>query len=181
MHTFSMSSWSMRLPVVVLPLSGVNDFLNTVIPVDNGIYHDSRPTVRVSEADLLPIDTTLAFHPRLSRFNDLFNQGMVAVVQGIGYPNHNRSHFRGMDIWHTCEAEKVGTEGWLGRVIREFDPKKENVVTAVSFGPCLFRALAVPGVPVACVAAYQRRTIASARTNHRCARRGRRDSRNGPS
>ena len=63
-----------------------------------------------------------------------------------------RSHFRSMDIWHTCEAEKVGTEGWLGRVVREFDPKKENVVTAVSFGPCLFRALAVPNVPVACVA-----------------------------
>jgi uncharacterized protein (DUF1501 family) len=57
-----------------------------------------------------------------------------------------------MDIWHTCEPDKVGTEGWLGRVAREFDPKKENVVTTVSFGPSLFRALSVPGVPVACVA-----------------------------
>ena len=66
--------------------------------------------------------------------------------------NSPRSHFRSMDIWHTCEADKVGTEGWLGRVVREFDPKKENVVTSVSFGPCLFRALSVPDVPVACVA-----------------------------
>jgi hypothetical protein len=57
-----------------------------------------------------------------------------------------------MDIWHTCEPDTVGTEGWLGRVVRDFDPKKENVVTAVSFGPCLFRALSMPGVPVACVA-----------------------------
>ena len=73
-------------------------------------------------------------------------------MHGVGYLDSPRSHFRSMDIWHTCEAEKVGTEGWLGRVVREFDPKKENVVTAVSFGPCLFRALAVPGVPVACVA-----------------------------
>ncbi len=57
-----------------------------------------------------------------------------------------------MDIWHTCEPDKVGTEGWLGRVAREYDPNKENVITVVSFGPSLFRALAVPGVPVACVA-----------------------------
>src|SRR5260370_35132242 len=57
-----------------------------------------------------------------------------------------------MVSWHTCEADKVGPEGWFGRVVREIDPKKENVVTAVSFGPCLFRALAVPDVPVACVA-----------------------------
>ena len=56
-----------------------------------------------------------------------------------------------MDIWHTCEPDKLGTEGWLGRVIRDIDPNKENVVTAVSFGPSLFRALASPGVPVACV------------------------------
>src|SRR5262245_9080296 len=56
-----------------------------------------------------------------------------------------------MDIWHTCEPEKVGTQGWLGQVAREYDPKKENVVTVVSFGPCLFRALVAPGVPVSCV------------------------------
>jgi hypothetical protein len=56
-----------------------------------------------------------------------------------------------MDIWHTCEPDKLGTEGWLGRATREIDPNKENVVTTVSFGPSLFRALALPGVPVACV------------------------------
>ncbi len=74
------------------------------------------------------------------------------MMHGVGYLDSPRSHFRSMDIWHTCEADKVGTEGWLGRVAREIDPKKENVVTTVSFGPCLFRALSVPGVPVACVA-----------------------------
>src|SRR5262249_54346497 len=76
----------------------------------------------------------------------------LAIMHGVGYLDSPRSHFRSMDIWHTCEADKVGTEGWLGRVVRELDPKKENVITAVSFGPCLFRALSVPGVPVACVA-----------------------------
>jgi hypothetical protein len=56
-----------------------------------------------------------------------------------------------MDIWHTCEPEKTGTEGWLGLATRELDPHKDNIVTAVSFGPSMFRALVVPGVPVACV------------------------------
>jgi uncharacterized protein (DUF1501 family) len=77
--------------------------------------------------------------------------GNVAIVHGVGYPNSPRSHFRSMDIWHTCEPEKVGTEGWLGLATRDLDPRKENVVTTVSFGPAMFRAVAVPGVPVACV------------------------------
>jgi hypothetical protein len=75
----------------------------------------------------------------------------VAIIQGIGYPNPNRSHFRSMDIWHTCEPDKVGTEGWLGRAIRDIDPHKENVLTGVNFGRGLPRALAAPGVPVASV------------------------------
>ena len=82
---------------------------------------------------------------------DLYHQGDVAVVHGVGYPNSPRSHFRSMDIWHTCEPDKMGTEGWLGLAARDLDPRKENVVTTVSFGPSLFRALAVSGVPVACV------------------------------
>ena len=74
----------------------------------------------------------------------------MAIIHGVGYANSPRSHFRSMDIWHTCEPDKLGTEGWLGRTARDIDPNKENVVTAVSFGPSLPRALALPGVPVAC-------------------------------
>jgi uncharacterized protein (DUF1501 family) len=83
---------------------------------------------------------------------DLYDQGKVAIVHGIGYPNSPRSHFRSMDIWHTCEPDKVGTEGWAGRVARELDPNKENVLTTINFGHGLPRALAVPGVPVASIA-----------------------------
>ena len=75
----------------------------------------------------------------------------MAIIHGVGYANSPRSHFRSMDIWHTCEPDKLGTEGWLGRATRDIDPNKDNVVTAVSFGPSLPRALALPGVPVACV------------------------------
>ena len=81
----------------------------------------------------------------------LYDEGKVAVIQGVGYANPNRSHFRSMDIWHTCEPDKQGTEGWLGRAIREIDPNKENVLTGVNFGRGLPRALAAPGVPVASV------------------------------
>ena len=73
-----------------------------------------------------------------------WDESKLAVMHGVGYLDSPRSHFRSMDIWHTCEPDKVGTEGWLGRVAREFDPNKENVVTAVSFGPSLFRALFCP-------------------------------------
>ena len=70
-------------------------------------------------------------------------------------PNPNRSHFRAMDIWHTCEPEKIATEGWLGRVIRDIDPHGENVLTGLNFGRGLPRALALTGVPVASVAVLE--------------------------
>ncbi|GIS82942.1 MAG: hypothetical protein CM1200mP15_15740 [Dehalococcoidia bacterium] len=57
----------------------------------------------------------------------LWDEGHMAIVQGVGYPNPNRSHFRSMDIWHTCEPDKIAEEGWLGRAIRDLDPNKENV------------------------------------------------------
>src|SRR5919109_2088483 len=138
--------------VVVLQLTGANDYLNTAIPYTNPLYRDNRPNVGVPEDKVLPINDTLAFHPNMGPVKQLWDAGKVAIIHGIGYANSPRSHFRSMDIWHTCEPDRVGTEGWLGRVARELDPNKENVVTTVSFGPSLFRALSVPGVPVACVA-----------------------------
>jgi uncharacterized protein (DUF1501 family) len=79
----------------------------------------------------------------------------MAVINGIGYPNPNRSHFRSMDIWHTAEPEKIATEGWLGKAVRDLDPQGENVLTAVNYGRGLPRALALPGVPVTSVAALE--------------------------
>ena len=137
--------------LVVVQLSGGNDFMNTLIPYTNPVYHDSRPTVGIKEDDVLPIDDTLGFHPSAAPLKEMYDDGKVAVVQGIGYPNASRSHFRGMDIMHTCEPEKIGTEGWLGRTIRELDPNKENVLTGINFGRGLPRAMAVPGVPVTSV------------------------------
>jgi uncharacterized protein (DUF1501 family) len=138
--------------LVVLQLSGGNDYLNTVIPYNNPLYRDNRPAVGIADEQILPIDNNYGFHPAMAPLKKFWDESKLAVMHGVGYANSPRSHFRSMDIWHTCEPDKVGTEGWLGRVAREIDPNKENVITTVSFGPSLFRALSVPGVPVACVA-----------------------------
>jgi uncharacterized protein (DUF1501 family) len=141
-----------KAPVlVVLQLSGGNDYLNTVIPYNDPLYRDYRPVVGIPEDQILPLDNEVGLHPSMVPIREMYNQGKVAIVHGVGYPNSVRSHFRSMDIWHTCEPEKTGTEGWLGLATRELDPRKDNIVTAVSFGPSMFRALALSGVPVACV------------------------------
>ena len=137
--------------LVVIQLSGGNDYLNTVVPYEEGLYYDFRPTVRIEQDDVLPLENGLAFNSHMGSLKRLWDDGKVAVLNGIGYPNPNRSHFRSMDIWHTAEPDDIGTEGWLGRAIRELDPKGENVLTGVNFGRGLPRALGVRGVPVASV------------------------------
>ena len=146
-----MTTTSTESVLVVLQLSGGNDYLNTVIPYADPLYRDYRPAVGIPDDQVLHIDDQLGLHPSMSPIRDMYNHGRVAIIHGVGYENSPRSHFRSMDIWHTCEPETLGTEGWLGRVIRDIDPNKDNVVTGVSFGPSMFRAMALPGVPVATV------------------------------
>ena len=143
--------------LVVLQLTGANDYLNTIIPYTNPHYHDARPKVGIPEAQALPIDghPGLAFNPNMGPVKKLYDAGKVAVIHGIGYENSPRSHFRSMDIWHTCEPDVVGTEGWAGRVIRDLDPHGENVLKGVNFGQGLPRALALRGVPVTSVSSLE--------------------------
>ena len=137
--------------LVVLQLAGGNDALNTIVPYGNPKYYDHRKTVVVPEDQVLPINDEIGFNPNMGPMKKLYDEGHMAIVQGVGYPTGSRSHFRSMDIWHTCEPQKIGDEGWLGRVVRDLDPKAENVLTAVNFGRGLPRALVAPGVPAASV------------------------------
>ena len=141
--------------VVVLQMTGANDYLNTIIPYTNGHYRDARPKVGIPEDQVLPIDGELAFNPQMGPIKKLYDEGKVAIIHGIGYENSPRSHFRSMDIWHTCEPDIVGTEGWAGRVIRDLDPNAENVLKGVNFGQGLPRALALRGVPVTSVSSLE--------------------------
>ena len=122
-----------------------------MVPHADPLYRDYRPSVGVAEDDVLRLDDHVGFHPSMAPIQKMYQDGNVAILHGVGYENSPRSHFRSMDIWHTCEPDTLGTEGWLARVIRDIDPNKDNVVTAVSMGPSLFRALVGPGVPVATV------------------------------
>ncbi len=137
--------------LVVVQLSGGNDTLNTVVPFNDGLYHDFRQKVKLDTTKVHPISDDLAFNPSMGPVKRLWDEGSVAVINGIGYPNPNRSHFRSMDIWHTALPDDIGRDGWLGLATRELDPMGDNVLTAVNFGRGLPRALAVRGVPVASV------------------------------
>jgi uncharacterized protein (DUF1501 family) len=136
----------------VLQLTGGNDYFNSVIPYTDQNYYDNRPSLRISQERVLKLNDEIGLHPAMGPMKDMFDRGEVAIIHGVGYKNSPRSHFRSMDIWHTCEPDKVGTEGWLGRAIREIDPHGESPITAVNVGQALPRALVAPHVSVASVA-----------------------------
>ena len=137
--------------LVVVQLSGGNDYLNCVVPYTDPRYIDNRPNVRLSEDDIIPLDNGYGLNPSMQPVKDLYDDGKVAIIHGVGYPQPNRSHFRSMDIWHTAEPAKVGDKGWLGQAIREMTPEGDNVVIAVNFAAALPRALVTLGAPVASV------------------------------
>ncbi|MCH7737612.1 MAG: DUF1501 domain-containing protein [Chloroflexi bacterium] len=137
--------------LIVIQLTGGNDYLNTVVPYGEGKYYDSRPAINIPQDKVIPIDGRYGFNPSMGPIKALWDEGKVAVINGIGYENPNRSHFRSMDIWHTAEPDSIGKEGWLGRAIRDLDPQSENVLTGINFGRGLPRALGCPGVSVASV------------------------------
>src|SRR6187431_274841 len=104
--------------VVVLQLSGGNDGLNTVIPVRNDIYYKSRPRLGINKEQSLLLTDEVGLHPALTGFKDLYNDGSLGILNSVGYPNPDRSHFRSMDIWHSASNsnEYVNT-GWVGRYL----------------------------------------------------------------
>src|SRR4051794_14102143 len=102
--------------LVVVQLSGGNDGLNTVIPYADDAYHRARPAIGHEAKTVLKIDNYHSLHPNLAPLKGLYDNGQMAIVQGVGYPNPNRSHFRSMDIWHTADPEQeIPSAGWIGR------------------------------------------------------------------
>lgn len=102
--------------LVVVQLAGGNDGLNTVVPFENGEYYRSRPGIAIPKDQVLRLTSKadVGLHPSLRGLNEMYDEGMLTVVQGVGYPNPNRSHFTSMDIWHTADTDAIG-DGWLGR------------------------------------------------------------------
>jgi uncharacterized protein (DUF1501 family) len=104
--------------VVILQLSGGNDGLNTVIPVHNDIYYKSRPGLSIAKNNALRLTDEAGLHPALKAFADEFSNGSMAILNSVGYPNPDRSHFRSMDIWHSgSAANEYLSTGWIGRYL----------------------------------------------------------------
>lgn len=104
--------------VVILQLSGGNDGLNTVIPVRNDIYYRSRPRLGIEKNKALLLNDEVGLHPSLTGFKELYDDGSLGIMNNVGYPNPDRSHFRSMDIWHTAsQSNEYLTTGWVGRYL----------------------------------------------------------------
>ena len=102
--------------LVVVQLSGGNDGLNTIIPVGNDIYRKARPSLGIKDR-MHKLDGSLALNPGMQPFKELFDQGQLAIVNGCGYPNPNRSHFESMAIWQAGDPGSARSGGWLGHYL----------------------------------------------------------------
>jgi uncharacterized protein (DUF1501 family) len=136
--------------LVVLQLSGGNDGLNTVVPVGNDDYLKARPGLGLKDkAKLLALNDQFAFNPGLAAFKEFFDSGQLAVVQGCGYPQPNRSHFQSMAIWHTGDPKLADPKGWLGHYLDHLQRGTEaSALSAVNIGSELPQALVTEGAPV---------------------------------
>ena len=104
--------------VVILQLSGGNDGLNTVIPVQNDLYYKARPGLGITKAKALSLTDEAGLHPALGSFKEFYDEGYLGIMNSVGYPNPDRSHFRSMDIWHTAsESNEYRSHGWIGRYL----------------------------------------------------------------
>tara|TARA_B100000780_G_scaffold77158_1_gene52091 strand:+ start:4674 stop:5867 length:1194 start_codon:yes stop_codon:yes gene_type:complete len=107
--------------LVIIQLSGGNDGLNTIIPYTNDIYYKKRPGLAVPKNELIKVTDELGFHQSLAPLKNLYDQGYLSIINNVGYPNPNRSHFRSTDIWQTAsDANQYLDTGWLGRYVEQF-------------------------------------------------------------
>ena len=144
--------------LVVVQMAGGNDGLNTVVPVTDGRYYDARPGISIPQASALSLDAKTGLHPSLGKMKGLWDQGMLAVVEGVGYPQPNYSHFVSMDIWQSADLSHTLSEGWLGRYFAANKGKLEAPFLGLAVGNALPEAFQTPHVTVPSVgslATYQ--------------------------
>ncbi|WP_046758635.1 DUF1501 domain-containing protein [Kordia jejudonensis] len=125
--------------LVIIQLSGGNDGLNTIVPFRNDIYYKKRPSLAHQKSNLIGITDEIAFHESLVAHSNLYNNGELCVINNVGYPNPNRSHFRATDIWQTAsDADEYLQSGWIGRYL---DVSKSKSLDAIEVDDTLSLAL----------------------------------------
>src|SRR5713101_6511572 len=105
--------------LVVLEMTGGNDGLNTVIPYADDLYHKNRPTLRQTKEQVVRIDDYIGLNAGMKSFEDMLKEGSLAVVQGVGYPNPDRSHFESMDVWQSGDPKRKISTGWIARSVSD--------------------------------------------------------------
>lgn len=104
--------------LIIIQLTGGNDGLNTTIPFRNDIYYKNRPTIAIAANDVLRLSDEMGWNPALEALRPLYDNGEISIINSVGYPNPDRSHFRSMDIWHTAsDSNEYFSTGWLGRYL----------------------------------------------------------------
>ncbi len=104
--------------LVIIQLSGGNDGLNTIIPFGNDIYYQKRKTIAINQPDIIKLNDMQGLNPNLSALKEIYDQGWMSIINSVGYPNPDRSHFRSMDIWQTAsDSNQFLTTGWIGRYL----------------------------------------------------------------
>lgn len=104
--------------VIVIQLAGGNDGLNTFIPYRNDIYYKSRPFLAIAKNEAFKLSDEIGLHPNMEEIKNLFDDGLISVINNVGYPNPSRSHFRSMDIWQSASnSDQYLESGWIGRFL----------------------------------------------------------------
>jgi uncharacterized protein (DUF1501 family) len=120
--------------LVVFEWFGGNDGLNTIVPYGEALYYKHRPTIGIKEADLLKIDAQFGWHKSLRGLKDLYDDGKVAIVHGVGYDQPSFSHFTSMSFWHTAAPNSGNEYGWIGRTAAGLDPQgaRDNLIVNIA-------------------------------------------------
>lgn len=129
------AGWRADRTLVLIELAGGNDGLNTVVPYADPAYQRLRPSIGISREALVQLDEKLGLHPSLAPLNDAWKAGELAIVQGVGYENPNRSHFRSIDIWDTASgSNRFLSEGWVAQLMGSTRRTAERLADAVVLG-----------------------------------------------
>ncbi len=136
--------------LVLVQMAGGNDGLSTLVPYSNGSYQSARPTLRFDAEEVLPLDADFGLHPNLAGMKGLWDEGKLAVIQGVGYPDQNYSHFKSMAIWQRADPGLTATDGWLGRTLDAMESEAHDPFLGFNVGgstPASFQGpVAVPSV-----------------------------------
>ncbi len=120
--------------LVVIELTGGNDGLNTVIPYADDLYHKARPTLGFTKEQVVKVDDHIGLHPAMRGLEPMLKAGNLAIVQGVGYPNPDRSHFESMDVWQSADPKRKAGTGWIGRSVPDLQDRKGSI-PVMQMGP----------------------------------------------